>query len=458
VAAGEQAMQNINLGRPVTEGLGQAYAQGIVGTGVPMAGHQALRAFATPLAGRQGERAILPPVRDRRPPYEPWKGPPSDDDAEQSAAPPDAQDENQSGPNSRIVIPSDDPYTGKALGSSVEPIVSDPYRGKDLQRGERSGDDPASQLSDPWFANVARRSSDDGASGAAAQVYPRTKRPPEPAADRVKIWRADDSAEPPREAASEPEDEADRWEDPKDEIRHLYKHEDTRFGLHPTREELLRDSTGLGVRNFEGRVIMRPTLMNIKGLIYGDNRKLIGGLERTMYPDLGTLERVSFPELGHAVHNGFHLFDENQGQGVARDILAHNIDWYGRNGINFVHLHAKEWGAYAWAKYGFVPKTSSWPRLQFNIAARLAYLRLKGVVSDTEYNKIQELLASRNPKSLWEIADNTTRVLALYVRARGRLYTTLGKALLYNQKWNGKLDLRDNQTMDRFHEYISQRR
>lgn len=50
VAVGEHAAQNVVSGQPATEGLGEAYAQGVASTAVPMAGHAALHAIL-PRAG-----------------------------------------------------------------------------------------------------------------------------------------------------------------------------------------------------------------------------------------------------------------------------------------------------------------------------------------------------------------------------------------------------------------------
>lgn len=45
IAMAERGVQNVVQGKPVTEGLGQAYASGAAGTAIPMAGHAALSAL-----------------------------------------------------------------------------------------------------------------------------------------------------------------------------------------------------------------------------------------------------------------------------------------------------------------------------------------------------------------------------------------------------------------------------
>jgi hypothetical protein len=53
---------------------------------------------------------------------------------------------------------------------------------------------------------------------------------------------------------------------------------------------------------------------------------------------------------------------------------------------------------------------------------------------------IRKLAQSREPKSLWAIADSK-----------------YGKKLLLNTSWRGVLDMRDKQTMDRFHAYVGRK-
>jgi hypothetical protein len=313
---------------------------------------------------------------------------------------------------------------------------------------------------DPWVADAARRSRDDGASGVPAQDYARTPRSTERAAGANNVRRANNSDEPPREPGSEPGDEGDRFEapgypyDPKPR-----DHERSDKDMALENEEFLRDVTGLGPDNFRGHVMIRPTVRFIRGVMVDDDGNPMGLIERTLYPYHDSLKHGSFPELGHSVHSRLELFDGYQGKDIAKDILAHSIEWYGRNGINFAHLHANiEWGAYAWGKYGFVPKAWSWPRLKLDIADRLEDFRAGGHVSDRQYKKVQAALASDDPKALWRIVDNTTPVPSSLIDDRSNWYTTLGRALLREQRWDGKLNLRNLDMMDRFHGYVGRKR
>src|SRR5262249_18367478 len=99
-----------------------------------------------------------------------------------------------------------------------------------------------------------------------------------------------------------------------------------------------------------------------------------------------------------------------------------------------------------------------WPILKLDIADRLEDFRAGGLVSDRQYNKIQAALKSNDPKSLWTIVDNTTPFPSSLIGDNSHWYTTLGKALLYWQRWDGKLNLHNKDMMDRFHGYVGRKR
>jgi hypothetical protein len=64
----------------------------------------------------------------------------------------------------------------------------------------------------------------------------------------------------------------------------------------------------------------------------------------------------------------FRLASGDRGQGVGKTLLASNVAMYQRLGLGGVDVHANiDVGGYAWAKYGYVPKPSSWRSLQSDI-------------------------------------------------------------------------------------------
>ena len=53
-------------------------------------------------------------------------------------------------------------------------------------------------------------------------------------------------------------------------------------------------------------------------------------------------------------HQHFILSDEYQGQGLAKKMLADNLEQYQKAGVRYIRLRASESvGGYAWARYGF---------------------------------------------------------------------------------------------------------
>jgi hypothetical protein len=301
--------------------------------------------------------------------------------------------------------------------------------------------DPPWRTSGSWLPRAPNigRSNDGGATGAL------------PGSNASRILPGTYFDERSRAPTTSLEDAADKWEAPeitRDKIGDYNPHELTNFGLMPENEAFLRNLTGLGQKDLEGHVVFRPAFSNIRGFLLDKDRNRIGLLERTVFPD-----------SAHAAHNVFELLREHQGNSIGKDILANNIEWYGRNGIDFAHTIANmEWGSYAWAKYGFVPKSSSWSDLKLDIADRLDELHAAGVVPDKQYDEIQRIFYDQSGKALWKIVDNTTPIPGRYIDDRKNQFTTLGKALLYKQGWRGKLSLQDKEMMDRFHEYVGKRR
>lgn len=159
--------------------------------------------------------------------------------------------------------------------------------------------------------------------------------------------------------------------------------------------------------------------------------------------EIGLIER-SFPGNGTVDHSYFQLNLSAQGQNVAKEQLARQIPLYQKMGLDAVTLHANiDVGGYAWAKYGFTPATTEWKSLVPEIGERL--FEAQPHLHPDTYKAANQLLASENPKTLWDIADLTEKVDG----------QPLGKYLLKGTDWHGKLDLRDPTSMERFNSYVS---
>jgi hypothetical protein len=78
LAVGQRVASNIVEGRPATEGIGEAYGQGVVGTAVPALGHTMVRPFLPTRApaanSRRSAEPITPPYREGSFSISDWTG------------------------------------------------------------------------------------------------------------------------------------------------------------------------------------------------------------------------------------------------------------------------------------------------------------------------------------------------------------------------------------------------
>lgn len=147
-------------------------------------------------------------------------------------------------------------------------------------------------------------------------------------------------------------------------------------------------------------------------------------------------------------HAYFSLSPEFQDAGLARTILSNSVKLYQKLGIDRVTLQAGlSVGGYAWAKYGFKPDSEeSWDQLRDEVRWSLDQLELPRCTQ----RAVERLLRSDDPKSVWALSD-----LGIMVKDLNGEQTKLGKALLMGTGWYGELDLKDEESMNRFHQYVS---
>ena len=167
---------------------------------------------------------------------------------------------------------------------------------------------------------------------------------------------------------------------------------------------------------------------------------------------------ISRMVIGDNAHHGLlRLRHELNGSGIARDILRESFELYQRIGVKTVDLDANiNVGGYAWAKYGFKPDVGEWERFTRYATEKLKVLEssapalegsargvLRGAMSDAERRALEKLLQSRDPRTIWAIAEFET--------ASG---VKVGKELLLGSFWHGEIDLSDREAMARFEAYL----
>ena len=107
---------------------------------------------------------------------------------------------------------------------------------------------------------------------------------------------------------------------------------------------------------------------NVSGTILGEDD--LRGVQVASYSrDINLAKKEAYSAL-------FEVSDAAQKRGIAKRLLAGNIETYEKLGINKVKVTAGlTVGGYAWAKYGYVPDQVSWDDLRFAIKGRLGQAR-----------------------------------------------------------------------------------
>lgn len=155
---------------------------------------------------------------------------------------------------------------------------------------------------------------------------------------------------------------------------------------------------------------------------------------------------------GPTVEHSYLKFEpEFQDAGLAKEILSRSMRLYERLGMERVTLTAGlSVGGYAWAKYGFKPDSSeSLSQLYDEVGWNLEQLDL----APRTHNIVERLMRSDDPKTIWTISD-----LDQLVTSFDGEKMKLGKALLLGTSWSGELDMTDEESRQRFDQYVSQDR
>ena len=129
-----------------------------------------------------------------------------------------------------------------------------------------------------------------------------------------------------------------------------------------------------------------------------------------------------------------------KGEGAGKALFRCSIGAYLALGVKRVDVHANiDVGGYAWAKYGFLMRTLDWQRLAESFRRRMSNLRL----SDTGNRRLTEILNDPKPEAAFLLADFKDGE------------RNVGKELLLNSHWLGKLDLTNKASYRRCIGYIS---
>lgn len=168
-------------------------------------------------------------------------------------------------------------------------------------------------------------------------------------------------------------------------------------------------------------------------------------------------------EIDRAENGAYHgSFEATKpGNGIARAVNRGCMHLYQRLGLSQITVLANcDVGGYCWGKFGFVldrNKLASTDRFKRRIGDRLSDCAKGSTTQKTETREhsfrqftekevqhINRLLANDDPKAIWQLSD-----------CKGDDGLEIGKALLLNLSWHGKIDMKDRASMDRFAAYVN---
>ena len=142
----------------------------------------------------------------------------------------------------------------------------------------------------------------------------------------------------------------------------------------------------------------------------------------------------------YVVHDKFELNEADQGKGTAKKVLGDSYELYKRLGVDEIEVGANmQAGAYAWARFGFTAKQPK------NLAADVKAVVTERLTAE-QADDVRSILTwhGSDPKLPWHLAG-----------LRGEDGTNLGKPLLKDLGWVGKLDMHDAVATKRFEHYLS---
>ncbi len=168
--------------------------------------------------------------------------------------------------------------------------------------------------------------------------------------------------------------------------------------------------------------------------------------------NIGSLNRTIGPD--YAYHGYLNVQPNARGTGAVPAMLSNQVDLYKKMGLSEVRLGANiDVGSYAWAKYGFVPKTQGdWDHLRGRTGVGQDWQQMKPHVDPDQAEHVDRILSDPDPHAIWDLADVPYKAPQGWGRDEN---TTIGKALLMNKSWSGKLDLNGADSMARFNDYVA---
>ncbi len=147
------------------------------------------------------------------------------------------------------------------------------------------------------------------------------------------------------------------------------------------------------------------------------------------------------PSRSLASFNGWN------GKKITKQLMANRLALYSVTQCDHVESLFGAVGAYAFARYGFLPSTSGWDGIRFKLLEKLSTQCAAHNISNIVQKKFRHILLSDKPTSLWDLVDT------IECDRDGKSFAF---RLIHDAKimWNGFFDLKNPEQMNRARKYI----
>ena len=134
------------------------------------------------------------------------------------------------------------------------------------------------------------------------------------------------------------------------------------------------------------------------GVVVQGNSNVVSRISRDFYDD------------GWVKHSVFELEKDAQGKGIAKKLMREAMDLYVDLDLQGITLEANiTTGAYAWARYGFVPEQEDWDLVRMLVKERFdGYQIGDEAIPTDDAVRLQAILDNEDPKAIWQLADFET--------------------------------------------------
>lgn len=147
------------------------------------------------------------------------------------------------------------------------------------------------------------------------------------------------------------------------------------------------------------------------------------------------------------LQKGEVFFTGWEGQHITKQLMANRLALYDALGCREISSAFVNIGAYAFARYGFIPDLSPWQILREKLQTALPALSQKFNLSAETIRKLEIIAANNDPRTIWQLVDMPDEV-------GGK---KLAFVIIHDElqgQWGGVFDLNNSEQIARARTYI----